>query len=107
MCLLYLKTSWEKEVWCEVLRVTAKMGSTSKDWYLKTKRGYAEYTHNVEKCKLYMTEFHTDKGTNHFDIRQHDKKPNKNKSDDHGPSRKRVIWNKLTRRGSKGKPNAP
>lgn len=62
MCLLYLETSWEKEVWCEVLRVTAKMGSTSKDWYLKTKRGYAEYTHNVEKYKLYMTEFHTDKG---------------------------------------------
>jgi hypothetical protein len=83
------------------------MGSTSKDWYLKTKRGYAEYTHNVEKYKLYMTEFHTNKGTNHFDIQQHDKKPHKNKSDDHGPSRKRVIWNKLTRGGSKGKPNAP
>ncbi|CAK9858594.1 unnamed protein product [Sphagnum jensenii] len=37
-----------------------------------------------------MTEFHTDKGTNHFDIQQHDKKPNKNKSVDHGPSRKRT-----------------
>jgi hypothetical protein len=101
-CLLYLETSWEKEAWCEVLRATAQLGSTTNDGYLKTKKEYALYTHNVEKFMPYVTEFHTNKGANHFDIGPQDKKSDGNKSND-GTSRKRLIWNIVTRRGSKAK----
>ncbi|CAK9267768.1 unnamed protein product [Sphagnum jensenii] len=110
-CLLYLDTGWEKETWCEVLRATAKLGSSSNDWFLQTKREYQDYTQRVETHLPYVNKFHATAAaatagggevTKFGSEMNTEEKLVENKSEE-GLSRKKLIWKKLTRRSSKGK----
>ncbi|XP_024519532.1 testis-expressed protein 2 [Selaginella moellendorffii] len=49
VCLLYFKTGWEKETWCEALRAAARKDYGPDDWYSKLKHEFAEYVTGLKK----------------------------------------------------------
>lgn len=98
-CLFYAESGYEKEAWCEVLRATAMVNTPANDWFLRLKKEFWQYTDGAERHVPYLSKFRS--GSNHLALTRNEE--NDLKSPEEAVSKRKLIWKKLLRRGSKGK----
>ncbi|KAG0601458.1 hypothetical protein M758_11G112800 [Ceratodon purpureus] len=98
-CLFYTESGYEKEAWCEVLRATARANTPANAWFLRLKKEFWQYADGAERHVPYLIRFRS--GSNHLALTRTEE--NDVKSPEEPFSKRRFIWKKLLRRGSKGK----
>ncbi|KAJ7517257.1 hypothetical protein O6H91_21G016200 [Diphasiastrum complanatum] len=92
ICLLYLETSWEKEAWCEVLRVAARQENYANGWYTELKKEFKDYV------KVIKDQYPSIKTAKFLSLVL-DGKSETNKSE--AVSAKKLFWKKLLKKTSK------